>query len=348
MKKIAKLSLVAAMAMTAANAGSLEEAIKGVNVSGKLYVESFVTETDNDGSKSGFEIDADIKLKNKINDNLTAVIDIEADTQQNEETATDDKQALELSNAYFSYTNNGATVNAGRMDINTPNTDGEEGEGFVGMYTVGPVTAVGAHFVNNSGISLTSDINAAALLGSVGPVNAEAWYVTVSDHSKNTTLVASTKVADIALGARYATTDFEDAAKKDGTTYILSASGKVANVALRATYLNNDEDNAAFVTDDSSANTIELVNFVAGNVADMKAYAIGATVPVMENVSFALDYGWGEADVSKTEASEIVGKVSYKMAKSTTLTVRYADYTQEVNNVDTDKTHARLDLTYKF
>ena len=288
------------------------------------------------------------EIKKKINDNLTAVVDVEADTQQNEETATDDQQALELSNAYFSYTNGGATINAGRMDINTPNTDGEEGEGFLGMYTINGITAVAGHFVNNRSISQTSDINAAALLASVGPVNTEAWYVTVSDHSKNTTLVASTEVAGINLGARYATTDFEAANAKNGKTYILSASGKVANVALRATYLNNDEDNAAFVTDNSSANTIELVNFVAGNVADMKAYAIGATIPVMENVSFALDYGWGEADATNTEASEIVGKISYKMAKSTTLTARYADYTQEVANVDTDMTHARVDLTYKF
>lgn len=349
MKKIAKLSLVAAMAVTAANAGSLEEAISGVDASGKLYVESYVSETDDNGSTSGFEIDADITLKNKITDNLTAVVNVEADTQNNEEQGSDSSQALELSNAYFSYTNSGATINVGRMDINTPNTDGEEGEGFVGMYTMGSVTGVAAHFVTNDGILQTSDINAAALLGSMGPVNAEAWYVDVSDIANNYTFVVNGSIKGINLGARYATTEYKGAldGMDDGKTYILSASGKIQNIGLRATYLNNDEDGAALVTDDSSANTIELVNFVAGNVADMKAYVLGATIPVMDKVSFDLDYGW--ADIGDNDdASEIVGKINYKMAKSTTLTARYADYTQDIGGTETDMSHARLDLTYKF
>lgn len=351
MKKLTKLSLVTAVALTSltnANASALEDALNKVSVSGKVYVESYVKETDSNGSVSGFEIDADVKLKVKATDNLTAVVDIEADTENDEENGSDSKQSLEISNAYFSYANSGATVNMGRMDIKTPNTDGEEGEGFVGTYGMGNVTAAGAHFITNDGISTKSDISAAALMGSFGPVNAEAWYVNVSDHSENTTLAASAKFSGIKVGARYATTEFEDTAKKDGSTIIVSASGKVANVGLRATYLKNDEDNAAFVTDASSANTIELVNFKMNNKADTDAFMVGATIPLMDKVSLAVDYG--QADVgANTEESEVVGKITYKMAKSTKLSVRYADYTEEVTGgADTDKTHARLDVTYKF
>jgi len=72
MKKIAKLSLVAAMAVTAANAGSLEEAIKNVDVSGKVYVEHIANsnklQSATEETKSLTDIDVDITFKSKVNE----------------------------------------------------------------------------------------------------------------------------------------------------------------------------------------------------------------------------------------------------------------------------------------
>jgi len=379
MKKIAKLSLATVVALASTSAFAGDNTILGDNttISGKLYVEQTISTSDtvgtqNDGdSSSAFEIDYDFTLKTKVTDTLTAVVNIEGDTQgtagtnvESQENGANSSQALQVSNAYFTYAPGKYSVSLGRTDINTPNTDGEEGEGVWGTYSAGPVTIAGAHFTTNDADAVadtlgendisTSDINAAAIMGSFEGINLEAWYVSVSDVADNYTYVASTSIEGFDLSARYATTDYDTAYStgnlKDGDTLILTAGTKIENASLRAKYLSTDKEGEAMVTDPSSANTAELVHFTA-NKADASAWLIGGSYPLTSALTAHLDYGkidFNNGNATEDDASEIVAKLTYAFSKNAVASVRYADYNEQVDSVETDKSQARVDLTYKF
>ena len=183
MRKFTKLSLVAALAvagLTNVNAASLEEAIKNVDVSGKVYVET-LADTNKLGTtqtNTSTDIDLDLTLKSKVTDNVTAVVRIQADGGEAEDAAVA-AQNVNADNIYFTYANGPLTVNAGKQDMNTPNTDGELGNGLLSTYNLGAVTLAGAYFYDNAAAT-GSDITVLAALGSAGPVNYQAWYVGVN------------------------------------------------------------------------------------------------------------------------------------------------------------------------
>ncbi|MEA3512030.1 MAG: hypothetical protein U9R37_00365 [Campylobacterota bacterium] len=346
MKKMIKLSLVAAMSVASLNTVA---SAADVDYSGKLYVENYVG-TEEVGSAdavntSGFEIDFDVTGKAKVTDNLTAVVGLEADSDR-KEYAGAANEGVDVDDAHFVYAKGDATVIFGRQAIDTPTTDGENGEGTLASYKFGNFTAVGAYFENNDVVA-SSTASALALLGKAGPVNLELWQVGVSDHSTHNTAVLSVEAAGWTIGGRLATSTYDAAGAKDGSTMIISAAGKVSNIGLTAALLTTHEDGAAFVTDASSANTAELVHFTAKGHADTTATIVTASMPVSDDTSVALKFGTASIGDDDT-ASEVVLQANYKLAKSTTLTARYASYTQDVSDVETNKTQGRVDLTYKF
>ena len=90
------MSLVAALAVAGlsqtASAGSLEEAIKGVSISGKMEVEydysdSETSGTTADNTTNSWDLDWDVTAKIPVNDNVTAVFGLEGD--QNPDVADD-------------------------------------------------------------------------------------------------------------------------------------------------------------------------------------------------------------------------------------------------------------------
>ena len=189
MKKIAKLSLVAAVAvagLTSANAQPLEEAIKNVDVSGSVVyryndyngqddVTAGQTSTE-DKANNNYKVA--LNLSSKINDDVKfnsrfvigqpsntgtgdagfATLDSSANGDQN--------VGVELTHANFAYTGLANTsVIVGKQGLTTPwtvaiDSDGNEqtGTGILAMSTVGPVTLAGAYFnqtnLNNSAVDL--------------------------------------------------------------------------------------------------------------------------------------------------------------------------------------------------
>ena len=362
MKKIIKMSLVAAVAVAGLSTTAAAEDTK---FSGKLYVEHHTSTSDKSGdstdgeSKSGFEIDFDITGKKKISDTLTAVVGIEADSDKNDQDYTANtgtEKAVILDDAHFVYAKDAVAVKFGRQGMGTPTTDGELGEGVLASYTMGDITAVGAHFSNthakfgNATAMTGNSAYALALLGTAGPVNFELWDVDVSSHSTNLTAVVSAKVAGWTLGLRHATTDYRND-DPDGVTTIVSVAGKAGKLGLTALMVQTDKDGGAFTTDKSSKNAAELTYFASKDLEDATAFVVIASMPFTDTVSGTVKYGTASFDQdgsSSDKASEIVGQVNYKLAKSTTLTGRYSMYTEDIGGVDTDKSQARVDLTYKF
>jgi hypothetical protein len=187
MKKIAKISLVAAVAvagLTTANAQPLEQAIKGVDVSGSVVYRynDYNNDTNSASVKTtgtgGAENDVNDKNKgtNSYSDNNYKV-GLNAASQVNDfvkfnsrflvsnsdgdfagaldtQGGGDSNVDVELSNAYFGFTGiKNTTVNAGKQGLTTPWTvatqvDGNEqtGTGLLALSTLNNVTLAGAYF----------------------------------------------------------------------------------------------------------------------------------------------------------------------------------------------------------
>lgn len=342
MTKLTKLSLAAVMALsTSAYAAGIAD---NTTVSGQAYVE-FLT-TDKAGSSKSTDIDLDATFKTKVNDNVTSVITLQADSTTG--TAGTNVTADKVN---FIYTNGATTAVIGKQGMSSPTTDGEKFIGAKVSYNLGAATVVGVHATD---FMTTGEASAAAIIGSAGPVNLEAWLVDISNVSENATLVASTKVANVALSARYATSKFDDGSE-DGQTIKVTAATKVGNVSVNATYVNTDSDNAAYVTTSASANTFELsqLNLMDANGdadADVTAYSVGASVPV-NGVTLAAVYANYEiGGTSKEEGTETRLRASYSLSSNFKTVATYSMYesTNTAGVAQEDSNSARVDFKYSF
>lgn len=221
MKKIAKMSLVAAMAisgLTSASAVDLTEAIKGVKVSG--FVEYRAEKTTNTYSNNDSEMQHDLDIRFQavipVNDNITATIRFDessdedkdsavygtytaadvtaADTAKPGQTAVvlgenkkkttldSNSKKLDVDRAYFTYKNDGLAVNFGLMgDILT---DGGQGDGITVSKNFGSV-AVGAGYFYTTSSTNADEVAYVKVSGSIDPVSYYATYATVLDSDSN-------------------------------------------------------------------------------------------------------------------------------------------------------------------
>jgi len=208
MKNTIKMSLVAALAVaglsTTASAGGLEEAIKGVTISGKMEVEYDYVETKDSGlavpgtadgksTDRQWDIDWDMTAKVPVNDMVTAVFGVEGDTESDTNggvtggalvtgsaAGSNAESTINITKTYFQYANGPVTALVGKQGMaGAPWFDDERGNGVVGLYNAGPVTLAAAHFTNNNSLG-NANITALAAIASVGPVNAQLWYAELS------------------------------------------------------------------------------------------------------------------------------------------------------------------------
>ncbi|MFW2566290.1 major outer membrane protein [Aliarcobacter butzleri] len=186
MRKISKLSLVAAVAVagfSTANAQPLEEAIKNVDVSGSVvYRYDNFDDEKKDGTgansrsteKNNYKIG--LNLTSKVNDYVKfnsrflvanengdfAVGGLDAHN------GSDANPDVTLSHANFAFTGiQNTTITAGKQGLTTPwtvalDSDGNEqtGTGILALSTVGPVTAAAAYF-NQTNLDKSGNINSA-------------------------------------------------------------------------------------------------------------------------------------------------------------------------------------------
>ena len=211
MKKIAKLSLVAAVAvagLTTANAQPLEEAIKNVDVSGSVvyryndYSNDVVggqsTQTNN--YKVALNLSSKVNEDVKFNSRFLVGNDSNAGFAQlgnasGDAADVDTNANVSLSNAYFGYTGiQNTTVNIGKQGLTTPwtvaiDSDGNEqtGTGVLALSTVGPVTLAAAYF-NQTNLNASSDsaVNGVSLYKKSRATGTTLSNTGVSDATVNT------------------------------------------------------------------------------------------------------------------------------------------------------------------
>jgi len=295
MKKFAKMSLVAALAVagTAASAQPLAEAIKNVDVSGTVVYRyddrnydkalptnlAGTTSSDKDSSANNYKIG--LTAKSKVNDDVTAVTrfvigsgNAAAGFATLDTTTTGDANpTVTLNNVYFSYTGiANTTVNVGKQGLTTPwtvatDSDGNEqtGTGILALTNVGPVTLAGAYFnqtnLNVSGVSLSNGENFTSSTPIVtAPGNRLVQTTDVLQGDSNViTVGAMANIGPVALDAWYL--DMQDSFD----TFTLGAAGNLdlgdikLSMDARHTSIDVDKElNALLAKDDHSLTKIDL------------------------------------------------------------------------------------------
>ncbi|OUR71921.1 hypothetical protein A9Q76_04595 [Arcobacter sp. 31_11_sub10_T18] len=368
MKKFAKMSLVAAVAvagLTNVSASSLEDAVKNTEISGKVYVE-FLSGADNtaSGSTTGTtDMDFDVTFSTKVNDNVTSVVTLEADSA-NTEGADISDQAVGLDTIKFVYAKNNLTATAGRFSSVAPTDDGDKLEGLSATYKAGVASLFASYGVTNA--TTIGDVANLAIMAPVGPVNLEAWYTVYapdtttakaagtvgSDFGKTSTLVASTTLEGFNLAARYSATDFNTVGQADGSTLRLDASTTVSNVTLAATYVSTDKDGGASAhTDAAAANSFEQSQLTMDSLStdvDLSIWAVSATVPYNE-VTYQVAYANIDADTANDDATELRLRATHMMSSNFKVMATYSMYQEENAGVEvTDNDSTRIEFKYSF
>ncbi len=388
MKKIAKLSLVAAVAVvgfTSANAQSLEEAIKGVETSGSVVYRynDYNNDVGTGSSASTNYYKVALNLSSKVNDDVkfnSRFLASDADNGGlvglNTQSTGDDNVGVELSNAYFGYTGiQNTTVNVGKQGLTTPwtvaiDSDSNEqtGTGILAMSTLGPVTLAAAYF-NQTNLDDSGDINLVdgsediATVGAIttlGPVTFDAWYLDAQDVFDSYTFGALAKfdVEGVKLGldARHTALNLDGSNQPDNSLSKITLTAKAGIVDAKLAYAMTDKDGGAVALDTDAVTSIQGWSVNANNKADADFWQAVVGVDVLSNLNLSANYvnvDYSTSSTTDVEEEEIYAQLLYKMSKNFSTYVRYGTYTKEttVANVTTDNNddvRGRLQVEYTF
>ena len=277
--KLVKLSLVAALAAgalaTSASAMPLEEAIKGVDVSGMTRIRYKATNVKKDKAETTHESEwkfkAVMNVKTTIDDNFFNVVSIRYDSTNDgigHSTANNDgNHKFEANQFFLGATFGNTTIQLGRQTIGAFFTDDMYGDGIKVLNTdvEGLVLAalfmdslekdkniksLGAGHVNNK---LVTDHNlyGVAAIGSYDPISFQLWYASLEDVTNLFALELAGDFAlsdDVKLGLKgqYAFSDFDGKFKTaalggnvvdDGSFWAIEASSEFFGVDFSAGYI---------------------------------------------------------------------------------------------------------------
>ncbi len=329
--KLAKLSLAAIMtvgAISAANATSLEEAIKGVDLAG--YARYRFEDGNNKDHTNGYKLELafttpvveDVKLYTRFD---------AAGAANNDGSAGNSDAALTFNRVYLTYTpTKELTVLAGKQGIGA-GLDDMSGTGVKVLYTlpVG-VTFLAAYFDNlNYSIDTNGDdvkdtvaydnAYAAAVIYSSKTLGAKFLYVKgegtnafnaflTEDSSKATHMLAEVSggVEMIMAKLQYATAkrSWDDNKAK---TIRLGLTGKVKNFGYKAGFVKNDKSNGNVTLDGADQGDTDLIT--AGwktkfNETYAQYFYVGANA-TFGKVGVGLDYVSVKDKLSQSEYNDL-------------------------------------------
>ncbi len=361
MTKFAKISLVAAVAvagLTTANAQPLEEAIKGVDVSGMVRYR--FESLDTGAAKSNVNnYRIDVKTSSAVNDSVKANVLVGTDYNSGTGTELSTEGAdgvadLVVREANFAINAMGATIVAGKQSIPGPFVDNTadqtaRGSGVVALMPVGGLTLAAGTF-NNTTLAGGADVSEFAVIGNIGGVAADLWYINAVTPTEKTgySAHANGSVAAINVDARYTVMDHRIADKDEASLLKVIASTKIGDVSVAAGYINTGKDNAKdtnYVSFDNDAATDAKVwQASTGDLPDADAYlvSVGTSVAGVSLKATYLDVSFGAAD---TGADEKLLDVGYNLSKNFALASKYSVYSEDGK---ADSTKTRIEAKYTF
>ena len=360
MKKIAKLSLVAAVAVlgfTSANAQSLEEAIKNVETSGSVVYRYNDYNNDIVGGQSsqtnnykvGVNLSSKVNEDVKFNSRLLVGKDSNAGFEQlgnatGDTADLDTNASVSLSHANFAYTGiKNTTVTAGKQGLATPwtvalDSDGNEqtGTGILAMTTVGPVTFAGAYF-NQTNLNASTDakINDTAITGVVagdrdiatvgaiatlGPVTGDAWYLDTQDLFDSYTIGAKTTM--------------------DVSGIKLGADARFASLTFDGP--NEDDNTIAKIVLTADAGLVD------GKLAYAKTGKDGG-LTALDNDATTTLLGWNLTANGKADADYIQAVLGFDILSNLNLSANYGNVEwSEDDNITREQEEVYAQLLYKM
>ena len=378
MKKIAKLSLVAAVAvagLTTANAQPLEEAIKNVDVSGSVvyrYNDYNNNEGDTTGNVNHYKVA--LNLSSKVNEDvkfnsrfIVGGADSGFATLDSSDTG-DQNVDVTLSNAYFGYTGiANTTVNVGKQGLTTPwtvavDSDGNEqtGTGILALSNVGPVTLAAAYF-NQTNLNNSLDASIGGFAEKAGDTIAPtAVKGAVLDGSEDIATVGVIGVAGpVTLDGWYLDAQDKFDSYTVGAKSSLELSGVKVGVDARYASLSFDKDVAVALKNVVSANgqaeednsMAKLVLTADAGLIDGKlAYAMtgkegGLTALDIDATTTLL--GWNMTSNGKADADYIQAVVGVDILSNLNLSANYGimEYLAAANDtteVEEEEVYAQL------
>lgn len=366
MKKIAKLSLVAAVAvagLTNVNAASLEESIKGVDVSGQFRFRAQEKSSGQDNS----DVEIEVGVKVPVTDTISAVFKI--DNAPNKSGSNTSKAEVDIEDYYFAYNEGNVTVQAGQQDIPGRMTDGHQGDGIVALYNMAPFTVGAAAFMNHD-IDTINDARAlsAIAMGNFGPVSLLGQFTNVEDVLNAYNLKADAKIEMVTLGVEYTALDLDSSTATalgtqddDRSTFKAYIGANVGIVSATATYAKTGDNGSGSMDNLTMSETETPSEYLLWNLgtaandttglnrnAEVELYAIDASVKITDKISLRGAYAAGEiGNGPKNDVYEALGQVSYKVAKNLNTYVRYAEFDNSAT-ADTADQRVRVEAKYTF
>jgi len=368
--KLAKLSLaaiVAAGAMTTfASAAPLEEAIKGVQVSGMMRYRWATNNKSKYGANTPYAATSDnfrwsvpITFVMPVAENLTAGVGFNFNYFNDGKTESAKQGDWGSPKHWITYATPEYSLRVGRFEISSPWTEtgygGTRGQGFLGtLNMVENWTFAAAYFASLAGMdngvwnldfaSDSNDLYAFAAIGSVGPVNLQAWYSKMQDTFKSSVFVQ----ADVAYegfnlkaqanqlkldgGAKTALYDGGLVSKDSGTFWGAEAGFGMDGFSVGAGMTQNDKKMPIYSLDDDNDGMIKAgwqmyyhtTNAFAARTMFLKAgYAFDQ---YRVNVGFVNAQAYNKADKQgdKVKARETYIDAGYKYSKNFDLSVHYS------------------------
>ncbi len=376
--KLAKLSLaaiLAAGAFSVANATSLEDAIKGVDLSGMVRLRFYNNDYDkksNDADYNRWRGSSIFKFTIPVSDTIKAHYDVLA--EQNAKSNGNGWQSngltrsgLIASHLFLSYSDAGLNVIAGRIPVVTSVTAPGYGEplgsGIVATYSLGNGLTLAGGFVDdienisvkingNKVTNTANDIVAGAILYNNDMLSAQVWAYKITNVVKSD-ITASIKVKPIygfSLAGDYATSKLDGASDNHSfwnVSLAYAADGFSAKVGYADT---NKHAGAIVLTPDAALGNITGdQNYNLANATDSSAWyaKLGYSVDSQTNIFASynsVDQGKNAGD---NDSSEYVVGGSYQYNKKLKFSGLYSVLDYDNSDVD-DNNELKLEVKYTF
>ncbi|MFV0480348.1 MAG: major outer membrane protein [Campylobacteraceae bacterium] len=388
--KLVKLSLaaiVAAGAMTTfASATPLEEAIKGVDVSGfaryRFYHQSDAVYSDNSTQRNRFS--GLLNIVSPITDNIKFGVSLSTDKNDYASNSASASGSIDVNKFWFQYANDALTVKAGKIEIPTPWTEsgfgGTRGNGILALVTAVPDwTFAAAYYMQTNamnsntlstytgggtwnvargvaydGIMGEEDLGAIAAIGKVGPVGLQLWaarMTNVFDYAIFGEASFAMEGFNVKGQANYLKLADETkglGADDAGIFYGIQAGYKSDMFFVDLGYTKTDDDQPIYVLDGDNDGFIKFGKqlYYLTQNTPDQKVFFGKAGFSYDKFGFEAGYGHSKSGFVNDDKDEFYGQLAYKVAKNFGLQLYYSVLDSDDNSEDNNE--LRFQALYNF
>ncbi len=357
MKKLTKLSLVAALAvagMTSASASSLEEAVKGVEISGSVSFEHGITKKGDADHVPSNEYGADLSVTVPVNELVKATVSGEVTGVAAHDPSTEKQpelNAFAVTEAYFTFEKDGYTLSLGKQDFPSPVFDANSTSGILTAAVPGledNLSVVGAYA--NSSTEGPQNVAALIFNGEFEGVKPTVSFTNRDDYGFAYTagVEGDLKVAEgtnVGFTLGYAGADGDEVAD-DSYSLEATASAKVNMFDVKVGFNMAGEGGNASL---GSGSIIDFEGEQVESAADTMLWGVTAGADPVENLNVGFGYVGSSQDSTKTTKHEGSVNAEYTVIKNFTVSGVYSYMSTTVDEGDAEGSHVgTVTLEYSF